>query len=154
MFPKISSANPRRARAIREVDLFSLEGSSGVFMRKIRAPRENLSENLAKNFRGSDAFSANGAASQVRLGHRPRDSIVAELTSAEGANQLRFQGSYKAGTNEPAIESRFQRWRVFLCHTNLGRCPRLALNAAPLALNSKRRSGDRRSLIAVIPSNG
>src|SRR5712691_350012 len=38
----------------------------------------------------ADAFSANGAASQVSLGHRPRDSIVAELTSAEGANQLRF----------------------------------------------------------------
>jgi len=78
------------------------------------------------------------------------DSIVAELTSAEGANQLRFQGSRKAGTNEPAIESRFQRWRVFLCYTTLGRCPRLVLNAAPLALNSKRRSGDRRSLVAVV----
>ena len=44
MFPKISSANRRRARAIREVDLFSLERSWGVFMRGIRAPRENLSE--------------------------------------------------------------------------------------------------------------
>jgi len=49
---------------------------------------------LAKNFSASDAFSANGAASQVSLGHRPRDSIVAELTSAEGANQLRFKGSH------------------------------------------------------------
>jgi hypothetical protein len=105
------------------VDLFSLERSSGVFMRGIRAPRENLSENLAKNFRSSDAFIANGAASQVSLGHRPRDSIVAELTSAEGANQLRFQGSYKAGTNERAIESRFQRWRVFLCHPTWGVAP-------------------------------
>jgi len=92
MFPKISSANPRSARAIREVNLVSLERSWGVFMRGIRALGENLSENLAKNFRGSDAFSANGAASQVSLGHRPRDSIVAELTSAEGANQLRFKG--------------------------------------------------------------
>ena len=123
MFPKISSINRRSVWAIREVDLFSLERSWGVFMRGIRAPGENLSENLAKNFRGSDAFSANGATSQVSLGHRPRDSIVAELTSAEGANQLRFQGSYKAGTNEPAIESRFQRWRVFLFHTNLGALP-------------------------------
>src|SRR6266576_5497959 len=44
MFPKISSTNRRRARAIREGDLFSLERISGVFMRGIRAPRENLSE--------------------------------------------------------------------------------------------------------------
>jgi hypothetical protein len=108
---------------------------------------------LAKNFRGSDAFSANGAASQVSLGHRLRDSMVAELTSAEGANQLRFQGRHKAGTKEQPIESRFQRWRVLLCYTILGRCPRLVLNAAPLALNSKRPSGDRRSLIAVVGGN-
>ena len=149
----MSPVNRRSARAIREVDLFRFERNWGVFMRGIRAPRENLSENLAKNFRGSDAFSANGAASQVSLGHRPRDSIVAELTSAEGPNQLRFQGSYKAGTNEPVIESRFQRWQVFLCHIILGRSPRLVLNAAPLALNSKRRSGDRRSLVAVVCGN-
>src|SRR5438093_8462352 len=44
MFPKISSTNRRSARAIREVDLFSLERSSGMFMRGIRAPRQNLSE--------------------------------------------------------------------------------------------------------------
>jgi hypothetical protein len=43
MFPKISSTNRRSARAIREVDSFSLERISGVFMRGIRAPRENLS---------------------------------------------------------------------------------------------------------------
>ena len=153
MFPKISSANPRRPRAIHEVNLFRFERNWGVFMRGIRAPRQNLSENLAKNFGGSDALSANGAASQVSLGHRPRDSMVGELTSAEGANQLWFQGSHKAATNEPAIESRFQRWRAFLCYTILGRCPRLVLNAAPLALNSKRPSGDRRSLIAVVGGN-
>jgi hypothetical protein len=44
MFPKISPANRRRARAIREVDLFSLERNWGVFMRGIRALHENLSE--------------------------------------------------------------------------------------------------------------
>src|SRR5947208_1010421 len=44
MFPKISSTNRRSARAIREVNLFGFERSSGVFMRGIRAPRENLSE--------------------------------------------------------------------------------------------------------------
>jgi len=72
MFPKINSANRRSARAILDVDLFSLEGSSGVFMRGIRASRKNLSESLAKNFGASDAFSANGAASQFSLGHRPQ----------------------------------------------------------------------------------
>src|SRR5256885_16284137 len=46
MFPKISSANRCKARAIREVDLFSFETTAGVFMRGIRAPRQNLSENL------------------------------------------------------------------------------------------------------------
>ena len=94
MFPKISSTNRRSARAIREVDLFRFGRNWGVFMRGIRAPRENLSENFGENFVASDAFSANGAASQVSLGHRPKDSIVAELTSAEGANQLRFKGSH------------------------------------------------------------
>jgi hypothetical protein len=44
MFPKISPANRRRAWAIREVDLFRLERNWGIFMRGIRAPRENLSE--------------------------------------------------------------------------------------------------------------
>jgi hypothetical protein len=44
MFPKISSTNPRGARAICEVNLFGLERSWGVFMRGIRARRENLSE--------------------------------------------------------------------------------------------------------------
>jgi len=40
----MSSPNRRSARAIREVDLFRLERSWGVFMRGIRARRENLSE--------------------------------------------------------------------------------------------------------------
>ena len=44
MFPKISSTNRRTAGAIREVDLFRFERNWGVFMRGIRAPRENLSE--------------------------------------------------------------------------------------------------------------
>jgi hypothetical protein len=44
MFPKISSTNCRRAQATREIDLFSFERSWGVFMRGIRAPRQNLSE--------------------------------------------------------------------------------------------------------------
>jgi len=44
MFPKISPTNRRRERAIREVDLFRFERNWGVFMRGIRAPRENLSE--------------------------------------------------------------------------------------------------------------
>src|SRR4029077_13739108 len=55
MFPKISSTNRRRARAIREVDLFSLERSSGVFMRGIRAPRENLSEKRWNGRRGDSS---------------------------------------------------------------------------------------------------
>jgi len=33
------------------------------------------------------------------------------------------------------VESRFQRWR-FRSHNDLGRCPRLAMSAAPLALDS------------------
>ena len=33
------------------------------------------------------------------------------------------------------IESRFQRWRFSWVIGFLGRCPRLALNCAPLALN-------------------
>jgi hypothetical protein len=44
MFPKINSTNRRRPRAIFEVDLFRFERNSGVFMRGIRAPRQNLSE--------------------------------------------------------------------------------------------------------------
>jgi hypothetical protein len=44
MFPKTSSTNRRSAWAIREVDLFSFERNWGVFMRGIRAPRQNLSE--------------------------------------------------------------------------------------------------------------
>jgi hypothetical protein len=47
---------------------------------------------MVENFGNSDAFSANGAASSISLGYRPRDLIVAEMPSAEGANQLRFQG--------------------------------------------------------------
>ena len=46
MFPKISSTNRRSVWASREVDLFSLERSSGVFMRGIRPPHQNLSENF------------------------------------------------------------------------------------------------------------
>ena len=46
MLPNISSANRRSEPPIREIDLFNLERSSGVFMRRIRAPRQNLSENL------------------------------------------------------------------------------------------------------------
>jgi hypothetical protein len=48
MFPKISSANRRSDWAIRAVDLFGFERSSGVFMRGIRAPRENLSGKLSR----------------------------------------------------------------------------------------------------------
>src|SRR5262245_13450993 len=44
MFPKISSTNRRSAWAIFEIDLYSSERSSGVFMRGIRTPRQNLSE--------------------------------------------------------------------------------------------------------------
>jgi hypothetical protein len=62
-------------------------------------------------------------------------------------------GAATAETNEPAIESRFQRWWVFPCHIILGRSPRLVLSTAPLALNSKRRSGDRRSLVAIVCGN-
>ena len=45
---------------------------------------------MVENFDSSDAFSANGAASPISLEHRPSDLIVAEMPSAEGANQLRF----------------------------------------------------------------
>jgi hypothetical protein len=76
IFPKINSADRRSARTIREVDLFSLERSSDVFMRGLRAPRQNLSENLVRNFGSSDAFSANGAASRLARGIALGDSIV------------------------------------------------------------------------------
>jgi hypothetical protein len=46
MFPKISSTNRRSACAILDMDLCSSERDSGVFMRGIRAPHLNLSENL------------------------------------------------------------------------------------------------------------
>src|SRR5262245_7951013 len=49
MFPKISSTNRRSAWAIREMDLFGFERSWGVFMRGIRAPLQNLSENLVEH---------------------------------------------------------------------------------------------------------
>jgi hypothetical protein len=51
MFPKISPANRRNELTIREVDLFSLERSSGVFMRGIRTARQNLSEKFANRRR-------------------------------------------------------------------------------------------------------
>src|SRR4029077_51749 len=41
---KISSANRQSAWAILEMDLCNSERSSGVFMRGIRTPRQNLSE--------------------------------------------------------------------------------------------------------------
>jgi hypothetical protein len=44
MFPKISSSKPLKERTILEMDLFRFERRSGVFMRGIRAPRQNLSE--------------------------------------------------------------------------------------------------------------
>jgi hypothetical protein len=49
MFPKISSANRRSIKAIREMDLFSFESSWGVFMMGIRAPRQNLSGFFARS---------------------------------------------------------------------------------------------------------
>jgi len=81
---------------------------------------------LTKGWDGSDAFSVTGAAPQISLGHRPRNSF-AELTSAEGANQLRFKqynpGALPAGAHGDA-------WA-----------------------QDMRRSGDRRSLVAVVSSN-
>ena len=46
--PKNSSARRRTLPETRDVNLLSLERSSEVFMRGIRAPRQNLSENLAE----------------------------------------------------------------------------------------------------------
>ena len=71
------------------------------------------------------------ALSHASLGHRPRNPIVGQPTPKA------FGGVSSAGgfSIPNRSESRFQRRRCFGVPRILGRCPRLALNAAPLALN-------------------
>jgi hypothetical protein len=52
--------------------------------------------------------------------------------NAPGCKSLRKQ-ALKTRLNGLGNESRFQRWAVFTSRT-LGRCPRLEMNIAPLAL--------------------
>jgi hypothetical protein len=46
ILPKTTSMNRRNGSAICEMDLFSLERNSAVFMRGIRVRRQNLSEKI------------------------------------------------------------------------------------------------------------
>jgi hypothetical protein len=49
MSPTITSTNRRNPPAIRELDLCNLEENSVIFMRGIRTPRQDLSENLEQS---------------------------------------------------------------------------------------------------------
>jgi len=67
-----------------------------------------------------------GVAPGIRLSRKP---------SAEGALQFRAGGFAMIQRNDGRTQSRLQRW-CSLGASSLGRCSRLPVNAAPLALNA------------------
>jgi hypothetical protein len=94
-------------------------------------------------------FSALKAPCYVSLRHRPRIAAVSQ-TSAESATQrtVRCDGALPAwrrmmGRKGAGMKSRFQRWH-FGMYGFLERCPRLFMNAAPLALTH---TGEKGSLL-------